>query len=423
MLRALGEPIPGSSPLSTSDGAFPFNFAVRACRWRVLGRVWLVEGGAAASGRASLDGDTDGSADVPPDGTRNRLNSIFQSPGSPMDLSQYTRRVLIAVVVLFAFVLAALVLKQVAVVLLLLFAGVLLAVLLEGLTTKLCAYTDLSYGWGLGLVVIGLTLFFAGAGWYAGPRVDEQFGLLGERIPNAMEYIRSRLEQYSWGQSLLNGSPDSGETVSVVMGGVSSVVGGLSSGLIVLIVGLYLAAAPSTYIDGALRLVAPSKRDRGRDVVRVVGHALRWWLVGRIASMGVVGVLTAIGLWIVGVPLAFVLGLIAALLSFVPYIGPITSVIPAALVALADDPASVLYVLIVYVAVQILESNLITPLLQEQTVSLAPALLIGAQLLMGALVGVVGVFIATPLAVVFIVLVQMLYVEDVLDEAVTPLGE
>lgn len=340
-----------------------------------------------------------------------------------MDLSRYTRRVLIAVVVLFAFVLAGLILRQIAAVLLVLFAGGLLAVLLEGLATKLSVRTSLSYGWALGVVMTGLALLFAGAGWYAGPRIDEQFAMLGERIPNAIEYIRSSLQQSAWGQRLMEGSPDSKKTLSVVVGGVSSLLGGLSSGLIVLIVGLYLAATPSTYIDGALRLVSPSKRDRGRDVVRVIGHALRWWLAGRIASMGVVGVLTAIGLWIAGVPLAFVLGLIAALFSFVPYIGPIASVIPAALVALADDPTSVLYVLIVYLGVQILESNLITPLIQEQTVSLAPAVLISAQLLMGVLVGVVGVFIATPLAVVCIVLVQMLYIEDVLDEAVTPLGE
>lgn len=340
-----------------------------------------------------------------------------------MDLSRYTRRVLIAVVMLLAFLLIALILRQAAVVLLLLFAGVLLAVLLEGLATRLCTYTKIPYGWGLGLVVIGIALFFAGASWYAGPQIDKQFASLGERIPTAVEYIRSSLEQYSWGRKLLDGAPDSEKSVSIVMGSISSALWGLSSGLIVLIIGLYLATAPSRYINGALRLVSSSKRDRGRDVVRVLGHALRWWLVGRIASMGVVGVLTAIGLWIAGVPLAFVLGLIAALFSFVPYIGPIASVIPAALVALADNPTSILYVLIVYVAVQILESNLITPLIQEKAVSLAPAVLISAQLLMGALMGVVGVFIATPLAVVCIVLVQMLYVEDVLDEAVTPLGE
>lgn len=347
-----------------------------------------------------------------------------------MDLSRYTRRVLIAVATLFAFLLVALVLRQVAVVLVLLFAGILLAVLLEGLTTKLCAYAKIPYGWGLGLVVTGLLLFVAGAGWYAGPRVGEQFTLLGERIPSAIEFIRSSLKQYTWGRSLLAGTPDSQEATSVVMGGASSVMGGVSNvigalagGLIVMIVGLYLAVSPTTYINGALRLVRSSKQQRGRQVVRVLGRALRWWLLGRIVSMGVVGVLTAIGLWIAGVPLAFVLGLIAALFSFIPYIGPIASIIPAALVALADDPASVLYVLIVYAAVQMLESNLITPLIQEKTVSLGPAVLLAAQLLMGVLIGVVGVLIATPLAVVCIVLIQMLYVEDVLDKTVTPLGE
>jgi len=340
-----------------------------------------------------------------------------------MDLSRYTRRSLIVVAMLFVFLLFALVLRQVAVVLLLMFAGVLLSVLLEGLTTKLCTHTGIPYGWGLSIVVTLIVLFFAGAGWYVGPRIDGQFAKLGDRIPSAIEYIRSSLERSYWGRSLLAGMPDSEKTASVVAGGVSSLFTGLSSGLVVLIIGLYLAVAPSLYINGILRLLPPSKRDRGGDVVRVVGRALRWWLVGRIASMGVVGVLTAIGLWISGVPLAIVLGLIAALLSFVPYIGPIVSVIPAVFVALADAPTKVLYVIIVYVAVQILESNLITPLIQEQTVSLAPVVLVAAQLLMGVLVGVVGVFIATPLAVVCIVLVQMLYVEDVLGEAVTPLGK
>ncbi len=340
-----------------------------------------------------------------------------------MDSSHYTRRVLIAVALLVAFLLVALVLREAAAVLLLLFAGVLLAVLLEGLTTKLSTYTSISRGWSLTIVVVLFTLFFVGAGWYAGPRIDEQVTQLVERIPSAVESIRSGLEQTAWGRSLLASSPDSQETISFVMGGVSNVVGGITSGLIIIIIGLYFAAAPSTYIDGALRLVSPANRSRGRDIFRVLGHALRWWLVGRIASMTIVGVLTALGLWIAGIPLALVLGLIAGLLSFVPYIGPIASIIPAALVALGDSPTKVLYVVIVYVAVQLLESNLITPLMQEQTVSLPPAVLIGAQVVMGVLVGIVGVFIATPLAVVCIVVVQMLYIEDVLGEDVVPLGE
>jgi predicted PurR-regulated permease PerM len=139
--------------------------------------------------------------------------------------------------------------------------------------------------------------------------------------------------------------------------------------------------------------------------------------------MAVVGVLTAIGLWVAGVPLAFVLGLIAALLSFVPYIGPLAAVIPAALVALAEDPTKVIYVFALYGAVQLLESYLITPLIQERAVSIPPAVLIAAQVIMGVLAGAAGVLMATPLAVVLIVLVQMLYLEDVLGDSVSTLGE
>lgn len=340
-----------------------------------------------------------------------------------MDFSLFTRRALVAVSLLFAFVLALLILRQVATALLVLFTSILFATLLEGLTTKLCKRTFLPRGWGLTIVLALLVAFVVGAGWYAGPGVGDQFTQLEQRIPSAIEYIQASLSQYSWGRTLMASPSNSEEAFSAVAGGITNVVGALTTGGVGIIIGIYLAVAPSTYIDGALRLAPPDKRERGRDIVRVLGHALRWWLAGRIASMAVVGVLTAAGLWIAGVPLAFVLGLIAALLSFVPYIGPIASVIPAALVALAEDPTLILYVFIVYVSVQLLESNLITPLIQERTVSMPPALLIGAQVVMGVLVGAVGVVIATPLAVVIIVLVQMIYIEGVLGEPVTPLGE
>lgn len=342
----------------------------------------------------------------------------------------YVQRVLIAGVALLALVLSILVLRHVASVLLLIFAGILLAVFLDGLSTQLQKRTGLSRGWCLGLVITLLGVFFVAAGWFAGPRIDNQISQLGERIPSAIERIRSTLSQYEWVRGPLAGSSGSGQgmafperAMSFVAGGITGALGALTSGLVILIIGLYTAVAPTTYINGVIRLLPPSRRQRGRDVVRALGQALRWWLVGRIASMAIVGLLTAIGLWVAGVPLAFVLGLIAALLSFVPYIGPLASVIPAALVALAEDPTKVFYVFALYGAVQLLESYLITPLIQERAVSIPPAVLIAAQVIMGVLAGAVGVLMATPLAVVLIVLVQMLYLEDVLGDAVPTLGE
>jgi predicted PurR-regulated permease PerM len=114
--------------------------------------------------------------------------------------------------------------------------------------------------------------------------------------------------------------------------------------------------------------------------------------------------------------------LIAAVLSFVPIIGPVLSAIPLVLVALAEDPILAVWALLIYLAVQFLESYMITPLIQREAISIPPALLISAQTVMGVLFGLVGIFLATPLAVVVIVAVQMLYVEDVLKEPVQVMG-
>jgi predicted PurR-regulated permease PerM len=275
-----------------------------------------------------------------------------------------------------------------------------------------------------------LLVALVASGWLAGPRIVDQIAQLTERIPDAIESIQSGLVQYEWIQKLLSSTPQpqqilplGSEVLDSITGAFSAAVGYVSSVPVVLFLGVYLAASPHLYIDGAIHLLPLAKRKRAREVFSALGQALRWWLVGRIASMAVVGALTVLGLSIVGVSLALTLGLIAALLSFVPYVGPVLSAIPAILVALVESPRKVIHVAFVYGAVQALESYLITPLIQHRAVSIPPALLLIAQILMGVLAGPVGVLLATPLAVVVIVIVQMLYVQDVLGDCVKVLGE
>lgn len=340
----------------------------------------------------------------------------------------FPRRVLVAVLVVAAFLLVV----YMAQVMLLLFAGVLLAVFLDGLASYLSARTPLGHGLALavvGVVLIGLLVLF---GWLAGPDIVEQIAQLGERIPVAITRVRAWLGQHSWGQSLLerlrspedllSSLPISGSTVGQITGAFSAAVTSVVNTLIVLFLGIYLAIDPRLYIDGVVRLVRPERRQRAGEVVQQLGRALRLWLLGRLASMTVIGVLTAIGLLIAGVPLALTLGLIAGVLSFIPYIGPILSVVPAGLIALSESPTTMLYALIVYGAVQLLESYLITPVIERQVVSIPPALLIFAQLLLGVLMGLLGVLLATPLTVAIIVLVQMLYIEDELGDEVPLIG-
>jgi predicted PurR-regulated permease PerM len=132
--------------------------------------------------------------------------------------------------------------------------------------------------------------------------------------------------------------------------------------------------------------------------------------------MVLVGVLTTVGLWWLDVPLALTFGLLAAALTFIPNFGPVLSVVPPALLALADDPTRALYVAVLYLAIQTIESYAVTPLIQRRTVSMPPALTIMSQIVLGVLVGAIGVAVATPLTAAAMTMVRMLYVEDLLEQ-------
>jgi predicted PurR-regulated permease PerM len=201
-----------------------------------------------------------------------------------------------------------------------------------------------------------------------------------------------------------------------IAGVFSTAFGALGSTVIVIVLGLYFAVEPKTYIDSVARLFPQYHRGRVYEAFDRIGRALRWWLLSRLVSMVAVGLLTVIGLVMLGMPLAFILALVAAVLDFIPHIGPILATVPAVMVGLGQDGSTVLYVIILYTVIQGLESYLLTPYLQKQMTSIAPAWLLAAQLVLGTGFGILGFLLAPPLAVVIMVLIQMFYVRDVLGE-------
>ena len=213
------------------------------------------------------------------------------------------------------------------------------------------------------------------------------------------------------------------DVLARVTGIFSTTLGIFADFIIILFIGLYLAIEPGLYTRGVIRLAPASRRERARAVIDEVGNTLRWWLIGKAASMLVIGVLTAFGLWLLDVPLALTLGLLAAILTFIPNIGPILSVVPAALLALLHSPTRALYVILLYLGIQTIESYLLTPMVQRRTVQLPPALTIFAQVLLGVLVGGLGLALATPLTAAALVLVRMIYVEDTLHDSIETSGE
>ncbi len=343
--------------------------------------------------------------------------------------AEFTRRVAVTIAMVLAVGLLLVFVFKAAGVLLLLFGAVLLAVFFDGVASSIAGRTPLPRLAALGICIVVFLGGFVVLFWAIGPQVATQVTTLGEILPDALDRGAAALERYAWGRSLLARFPEPGDIALFspeLVGPVTRFFSGtatLALNVIVLLaLGIYFAIAPQTYVKGLVKLIPPAGRRRGVEVAAALGHVLRRWIAGRLASMLVVGVLTVVGLLLAGVPLALALALIAALASFVPYIGPVLGAVPAILVALTDDPVKALYVILVFAVVQILENYLITPQIDQKAVSLPPALLIGVQILMGVLLGAGGVLMATPLLVVVVVLVQMLYLQGVLGDSVRILG-
>jgi predicted PurR-regulated permease PerM len=319
-----------------------------------------------------------------------------------------------------------LLLWYVADVLLLLFAAVLLAVGLRSLSVALGRATGLSDGWSLALVSLALLAMLGAGAMLLAPRVSAQVDELSDSLPRAFEKLAERASRHEWARRLVEELPPPeellkgrGGVLARVTGVVSTALGALVNVVIVVAVGLYLAADPRLYTSGLMSLVPPTSRPRAREVSAQLGSTLRRWLAGRLVLMASNAALTWAGLSLLGVPLALTLGLLAGLLNFVPNVGPVVAGVPAVAIALTQSPQQALYVLLLYVVLQSVDGYVFTPLVQRRTVALPPALTVAAQVLLGVLLGGMGVALATPLAAAALVLVRMLYVEDVLGGGVT----
>ncbi len=306
-------------------------------------------------------------------------------------------------------------------VVLVVFAAALFAVLLHGLSRLLTRFTRLPHSLSLGVVVLILVGLIVGLGWYAGPHLADEAGQLKQQLQAQAGDLRGRLGGTGWGRFVLQhlpaglGGEDGGAGSSLPSGIAGSVAGFLESAFgavgtmaVILIAGLYFAMSPGLYIDGALRLLPPINRDGGRRIANATGDALWHWIAGQALDMVFVGVLSGIGLALLGVKLSLILGVLAGLSNFVPYIGAIVGFIPAVLIALSQDPKLALYVILLYFAIQGFEGNVLAPIIQRRAAHLAPALTILSQTTVGALFGLPGLMLATPLAAAAVAIVQVL---------------
>jgi predicted PurR-regulated permease PerM len=262
------------------------------------------------------------------------------------------------------------------------------------------------------MAILALLLLGLGAGVVRliVPVLVEQTSQLTQRLPAALERL------LTWFQDVLRGdllrdlglvaTPRDvldafrGQLGRLLLGVVPAAFGLLvlvGHTILVLVLALFLAYNPEDYFRGMLRLIPREKEPAAREIGGVMVGALRSWMLGTVISMSVVGILTGIGLLIVGVDLWLALAVLAFFGEFVPFLGPILSAIPGVLVGLAASPTTAFWVLVVYVVVQQVESNVLQPIVMRWAVKIRPGLLLIWQLAFVTAFGLIGLMVATPL--------------------------
>lgn len=305
---------------------------------------------------------------------------------------------------------------------LVIFAGVLLAICLHRTAEGLSRLTGISGGWALAAVILLILVFLAGIGWFFSEAIAGQINELSRQLPAAAEKVSKMIGQSDLGSTIMQHlnfaniqtSPTGmAERFFGVATNIIEVVGAV---VVMLFLGVYFAAESDSYANALLRLVPLSRRPRAGEIQHETASAIWYWMLGRLFSMTVLGVLTALGLWLLGVPLPIALGFLTGIMTFVPYIGSIASAIPAVLIAASLNFQLAIYVIALYLGVHLTEGYILVPLVQRRVVHLPPALTLSAQIILGVLAGFLGLFLATPLVAAALVIIRMVYVEDVLGD-------
>lgn len=295
---------------------------------------------------------------------------------------------------------------------LLLAAAMLVAFIFYKFTHLIRRRLKMPFALALALAVILPTLVLVFAFAMFGNLMADQFTILFAQLPAAWAKVQAWLATSEIGREVTAhaGSymPEGGRVVAMLQSVFSS-LGTVATSLVVVVVGgIYLAAQPRLYGEGILNLIPPRGRRKTVEAVGAIADALSAWLKAQALSMLFVGIFTGVALSLVGIPAAPAIGLVAALCEFVPYLGAIVVALPAILIGFSMGTETGVWTIIAIVAVQQIQGNIVTPLIQSSMAELPPVLTIFSLIAAGILLGPMGVILAVPLTVVAQTLVKQL---------------
>jgi predicted PurR-regulated permease PerM len=340
--------------------------------------------------------------------------------------------VYVGIGLVFALVIASYLVYQIAVVVLVLLLTMLFSIIISGPVDYL-QRRGLGRGWGTLAVFGGLVLILGIVGTALVPIIEDQARELVETLPELLENAQDlvvRLQRSLGVQTSFSLDPQSvldsarsffsGGTLTAVAIVGASVASVLSYGVVIIIATIYSVAQPWPLINGFVVLFPAGRRERVREILGAVYRTVQRWFLGQLVSMTIIGILSTVSLYLIGIPFALLLGLFSGLVSFIPFVGPAISVIPPVLLALIGTPVDALWVVLAYGVIQMVESYLVYPLVMSRAVSLHPAVVMFALLIMGTLFGFVGVLLAVPLVTVLQVLLRELWIERMDQMGIDP---
>lgn len=298
-------------------------------------------------------------------------------------------------------------------VLLMILAGSLISIYFHGIADFLCKYSKLKYK--LCLIIAVILSFIAGGLilWFLGARISEQVSELSRELPVVIKGVEEKLSASSLGRKML--SYITGNNSQKLMNSFQSIFrtsfGVIGDIYIILFIGIFFTIDPKVYQKGFLQLIPTTSRPKTIRIMKRISFTLKNWLAGMLIAMLFIAILTVTGLTIIGVPMALALAVIAGFLNFIPNFGPLLAMIPAVLISLTIDLNTAMIVFGLYLFVQIIESNIVTPMVQKAMIEIPPGLIIIGQVLFGTLIGGLGVIFATPLLAIIMVVVDELYVK------------
>jgi len=329
----------------------------------------------------------------------------------------------------------------------LIFSGMLLGVALNAMTVMLGRLVALPHALRLAMVCLVLAGLLAGVVFLGGSTIAQQATVLSKTIKSQIVNVEALLEKYGVDTSYFGlGNPSGNpadqtpatpgapthnlpspsaiasgggaivsQTLKLLLGTVSAV----GNFFIVLFLGLTFAAQPGVYRKGLLFMVPARHRARATVIVDRIGETLERWLIAQMLTMAAVFLVTWVGLSLIGIQSAFILGIQAGLLAFIPTVGALVAGLIVVLASLASGWVAALSAFILFLGVHALESYVLTPIIQRHALDIPPATLFSFQILLGVVFGIWGLALALPLMAIAKVMIDYFKADDPAAVAVT----